>query len=84
MRTLSLCKKHKKVDGFCRECEQIYEEMQKRNPCNTCNAHTNDEVCSHHIFCDERKVYKKWMNDNGYNPQFDPDISKKTTSETKG
>ena len=76
MRTISLCGKHKRRDGFCAECEIIYKEMQGRNPCNTCESHTNDEICSWHSSCKERSVYEKWRNSNGYNPQYDPDTAK--------
>jgi hypothetical protein len=77
MRTVSLCGEHKRADGFCPKCDEVYEEMQKRNPCATCADHTNDEICYWSSECGKRAEYERWRNDNGYNPNYNPDITKK-------
>jgi hypothetical protein len=75
-RALSLCGKHKipypGTVGDCPVCKKIFRLMQKRNPCNTCDWHTNDEVCDNTSSCDKRRKYEVWRNCKGWNPQYDP------------
>lgn len=68
MRTLSVCRKHKN-DHYCLECRRLLKVIQGHNPCNTCEAHTNDEICSSHSSCDKRSKYERWRCKNGYDPE---------------